>query len=188
MTTIRNTETRSTTAADAAVMRTQEEIVTSPTARKVLGASRIVIGFYFVWAFLDKTFGLGFSTPSERAWIHGGKPAQGFMNGVEGPFAGFIKLFANPFGDVVFMIGLLGIGVALMTGAGLRIAAVAGTLLLGLMWLAEFPPANGGTNPFFDSHWIEAALIIISAVTLAGDTWGVGKLWGRIIGRHTWLR
>ncbi len=35
------------------------------------------------------------------------------------------------------MIGLLGIGAALILGIGMRIAASTGTLLLGFMWAAE---------------------------------------------------
>lgn len=165
----------------------QEEIVTRAGVRKILAVARIVIGFTFVWAFLDKTFGLGFATPAERAWINGGTPAQGFIGGVEGPFAGFIQLFGNPFGDVLFMLGLLGIGVAMMAGAGLKIAAVSGTLLMFFMYLAEFPPVLGGNNPIVDSHWHEALLLIIAAATLSGDTWGVGRIWGRIVG-NSWLR
>lgn len=172
--------------ADGAV-RYQEQIVTSARARQVLAVARIVIGFTFLWAFIDKLFGLGFATPAERAWINGGTPAQGFIGGIEGPFAGFFQIFANPFGDALFMIGLLGIGVALMTGAGLRIAAVTGTLLMLFMYLAELPAALGGTNPVVDSHWHEALLLIIAAVTLSGDTWGVGKIWGRMVG-NSWLR
>lgn len=53
----------------------EEEVVTSSAARKVLAALRLTTGFIFLWAFLDKLFGLGFSTPSERAWINGGKPS-----------------------------------------------------------------------------------------------------------------
>ena len=36
-------------------------------ARRVFAALRIVLGFVFFWAFLDKLFGLGYATPSERA-------------------------------------------------------------------------------------------------------------------------
>ncbi len=165
----------------------QEQVVTSGLARKVLAVARITIGFTFLWAFLDKTFGLGFATPAERAWLNGGTPAQGFIKGIEGPFAGLFQGFANPFGDILFMVGLLGIGVALVLGAGLRIAAVTGTLLMLFMYLAEAPFALGGNNPVVDSHWHEALLLIIAAVTLSGDTWGVGRIWGRIVG-NSWLR
>src|SRR4051812_31281326 len=57
------------------------------TAAKALAVLRISTGFVFLWAFLDKTFGLGYSTPSARAWIHGGSPTQGFLKSVDvGPF------------------------------------------------------------------------------------------------------
>jgi thiosulfate dehydrogenase [quinone] large subunit len=178
---------------------TQESIVTRPMVRKVLAVARIVIGFTFLWAFLDKLFGLGFATPSSRAWINGGTPAQGFIKNIDGPFASYFQVFANPFGDWLFMAGLLGIGVAMIAGAGLRIAAVAGTLLMLFMFLAEWPAAttlvdgkvvSGSTNPIVDSHWHEALLLIISAVTLAGDTWGLGKWWGNlsVVKNHRWLR
>ena len=168
--------------------RYQEDIVTAPAARKVLAVGRIMIGWVFFWAFIDKLFGLGFMTTPDKAWINGGTPAQGFIKGIEGPFHGVFQVFANPFGDVLFMAGLLGIGVAMMLGAGLRIAAVTGTLLMLFMYLAELPLALGGTNPIVDSHWTEAMLLIIAAVTLSGDTWGVGKWWAGIIGKNTWLR
>ncbi|WP_221934975.1 DoxX family protein [Georgenia yuyongxinii] len=166
----------------------QEQIVTSPGARKTLAIGRIIIGWVFFWAFIDKLFGLGFMTPAERAWINGGTPAQGFIKGIEGPFHDVFQVFANPFGDALFMVGLLGIGVAMLAGAGLRIAAVTGTLLMLFMYLAELPGALGGTNPITDSHWVEAMLLIIAAVTLSGDTWGVGKWWAKMIGNKTWLR
>ncbi|MBB4941692.1 archaellin [Streptosporangium album] len=37
------------------------------------------------------------------------------------------------------MLGLLGIGAALVLGAGIRVAAVTGTLLLVLMWAPSRP-------------------------------------------------
>ena len=96
--------------------------------------------------------------------------------------------------DWLFMLGLLGIGVALVLGIGLRIAAVAGVIILGLMWFAEFPPArhtaSGGpsmsTNPFVDYHLIYALGLIAVAVTYAGSTWGFGARWARLpfVDRH----
>ena len=168
-----------------------DDIVTRPAAQSVLAISRITIGFYFLWAFLDKTFGLGFTTPSERAWINGGTPAQGFLNNLppEQPLAElFQSLFANTVGDVLFMAGLLGIGVALITGAGLKIAAVAGAALMLFMYLVSLPwVGEHGTNPILDSHVMEALLLIIPAVTLAGDKWGLGKWWAGKVG-NSWLR
>lgn len=174
----------------------QDDLVTKAGARKWLAVGRIVIGFFFLWPFLDKTFGLGYATPSDRAWINGGNPAQGYLMGVTGeegvsPFKGFFEIFINPFGDVLFMFGLLGIGVAMIAGAGLRIAAVGGSLLMFFMYIAAWPIfQTGNTNPILDSHWIEALLLIISAVTLSGDTWGVGKWWGSlpVVRKNRWLR
>lgn len=166
----------------------QERLITSLGVRRILAGGRIIIGWTFLWAFIDKLFGLGFATPAERAWLSGGTPAQGFIKGIESPFRDFFQIFANPFGDVLFMAGLLGIGVAMIVGAGLRLAAVTGTLLLLFMYLAQLPLSVGGTNPITDSHWIEAAMLIIAASTLAGDTWGVGRWWAGVIGDRAWLR
>ncbi|GAB2606154.1 DoxX family protein [Pseudactinotalea suaedae] len=180
-------------ATTAPAVITQESIVTSPLARKVLAIARIVVGFFFLWPFLDKTFGLGFSTPAERAWINGGTPAQGYLDNLDPaqPLAGFFQsAFSNPFGDVVFMLGLLGIGVAMIAGAGLRIAAIGGTLLMAFMYLVALPWIAGGTNPVLDSHWVEAMLLLTAAVTLSGDTWGLGRWWAStdLVRRYRWLR
>ncbi|HEY9494803.1 MAG TPA: DoxX family protein [Intrasporangium sp.] len=165
----------------------EEEIVRSAWARRFLAVLRIVMGWTFMWAFVDKLFGLGYATPSARAWINGGTPAQGFMKaGAESdnPFAQFFANIAGPWSDWLFMIGLFGIGIALLTGAGLKIAAWTGTALLLFMYLAQLPwyATEGATNPITDSHWIEALAIIVVAATYAGDTWGIGKWWGRIVG------
>lgn len=166
----------------------QDQVVTRPAARYALAAGRIIIGWIFFWAFVDKLFGLGYSTPAERAWVNGGTPAQGYIGGAEGPFAGFFQsVFQNPFGDALFMVGLLGIGLAMLLGIGLKVAAVSGTLLMAFMWMTQIPWVLGGTNPVTTSHWIEAALLIIAATTLAGDTAGLGRWWGSKVG-NSWLR
>jgi thiosulfate dehydrogenase [quinone] large subunit len=165
----------------------------SRPGRIALAVLRLSTGFIFLWAFLDKTFGLGFSTPVERAWVNGGTPSQGFLlgDGVVGPLKPFFAAIASPASDVLFMLGMLGIGVAVMLGIGLQVSAVAGTVILVLMYLAEWPfAANAGsTNPLVDYHIVYALALIAIAALSAGDFWGLGRPWKRlgVVQRMPWL-
>jgi thiosulfate dehydrogenase [quinone] large subunit len=172
-----------------------EDVVRNPVARWAMAILRIVLGFTFLWPFLDKMFGLGYSTPAKNAWIDGGSPTTGFLTKnpavVDGPFGSFFANFAGGFWDWLFMFGLLGIGVAFLAGAGMKIAAWGGTLLLALMYFAEFPIGRSGedfTNPIFDSHWIEALALVALAYTFSGDKLGLGRWWSRIVGNDSILR
>jgi thiosulfate dehydrogenase [quinone] large subunit len=157
--------------------------------RYVLAGLRIALGWVFLWAFLDKLFGLGHATPSAGAWINGGSPTKGFLGkAVAGPFADMYHNIAGAtWADSLFMVGLLAIGVALILGIGLRFAAVAGGVLLVLMWSAVLPPAS---NPFMDDHLVYAGVLALLALTAAGDTLGLGRMWARlpIVERMPWLR
>lgn len=165
-----------------------------PAARWSLAILRLGTGFIFLWAFLDKTFGLGFSTPAERAWINGGTPSQGFLksDSVVGPLKEFFAGIASPLTDWLFMAGMLGIGVAVILGIGLRISAIAGTVIMVLMYLAEWPfaPNTGSTNPLVDYHIVYALALIAVAATSAGDSWGFGRQWRTlpIVRSQSWLR
>jgi thiosulfate dehydrogenase [quinone] large subunit len=184
-----------------AAARTEPVPGTSITtgAAKFLAVFRVVLGFEFLWAFLDKTFGLGYATPAARAWINGGSPTKGFLSRVAvGPFEETFHAIAGaPWADWLFMVGLLGIGIALIFGIGLRIAAVSGTLMMLGMWAAEWPLAKFtsageptmSTNPIVDYHIIYALALIALAVTYAGHTWGLGKLWAKLpfVARNRWL-
>ncbi len=129
-----------------------------------LAVTRIMLGFVFLWAFLDKTFGLGMATEASKAWLAGGSPTTGFLKfgvNAESPFAGlFAGLAGNPLVDWLFMLGLLGIGLALILGIGLRIAAVSGALLMVMMWAAVLPLEN---NPIIDDHLVYAAVLVVIA-------------------------
>jgi len=172
---------------------TEADLVRPLAGRRSLAVLRLATGFIFLWAFLDKTFGLGFSTPAERAWISGGTPSQGFLKGdaVVGPLKPLFAGIASPASDVLFMLGMLGIGIAVMVGVGLRVSAVAGTVILVLMYLAEWPfGANAAsTNPLVDYHIIYALALIIIAALSAGDTWGAGRLWKQFgfVQKMPWL-
>ncbi|MFE7068866.1 DoxX family protein [Streptomyces sp. NPDC057620] len=171
------------------------------TARAYAFASlRLLTGFVFLWAFLDKTFGLGYATPSGKGWIDGGSPTKGFLSGVAvGPMESTFHEWAGAtWADWLFMLGLLGVGIAVTAGVALRLAALAGTAMMALMWIAEWPPAKHladgapsmSTNPFVDYHVIYAVVLIALAVAGAGVTWGLGRIWERIpvVRDHRWLR
>lgn len=159
---------------------------------------RLALGFEFLWAFLDKTFGLGYATPSKNAWINGGSPTKGFLAGAIGPFQGFFHSLSGVVAmDWLFMLGLLGIGLALILGVAIRPAAFSGALLLLMMWFAVWVPAKmaggqptGSTNPIVDEHIVG----IFGLIVLAGlATWGAGYLgrkWAslRVVQTYPWLR
>ncbi|MDQ1034474.1 thiosulfate dehydrogenase [quinone] large subunit [Streptomyces sp. V3I8] len=181
-----------------------EEVATlsdTHTARAYAFASlRLLTGFVFLWAFLDKTFGFGYATPSGKGWVDGGSPTKGFLSSVAvGPMESTFHDWAGAtWANWLFMLGLLGVGVAVMAGVTLRLAAVAGTALMALMWIAEWPPAKHlsdgtpsmSTNPFADYHVIYAVALIVLAAAGAGATWGLGRVWARlpIVRDNAWLR
>ncbi|MFF5306524.1 DoxX family protein [Streptomyces sp. NPDC013161] len=173
---------------------------TTATRAYAFASLRLLTGFVFLWAFLDKTFGFGYATPSGKGWIDGGSPTKGFLSSVAaGPMESTFHDWAGAgWANWLFMLGLLGVGVALVAGVALRLAAVAGTAMMALMWIAEWPPAkhlSDGTpsmssNPFADYHLVYAVVLIALAVAGAGVTWGLGKLWATlpIVRDHNWLR
>ena len=167
---------------------TTRQMFTTTPARRALAVLRIVLGLTFLWAFFDKLLALGYHTGYDQegnldrfgdaAWINGGSPTEGFLKfGADGPFEGFYhSLAGTAFADWAFMLGLLGIGVALTFGVGVRIAGYAGALLYLMMWTVVLPPEN---NPVLDDHIIGAVAMVVLVLTHAGDTWGFGKWWDR---------
>lgn len=174
-------------------LASEKSLVTPLAGRRSLAVLRLATGFIFLWAFLDKAFGLGFSTPAAKAWIHGGTPSQGFLNSpaVIGPFKPFFAAISSPTTDVLFMLGMVAVGLAVMLGIGLRISAVAGSVILLFMYLAEWPftPNLDSTNPLVDYHVVYALALIAVALLSAGDTWGLGRVWKTLplVRAHSWL-
>jgi len=147
-------------------------------ARYVGALTRISLGTIFMWAFLDKLFGFGHETPSDASWLNGGSPTRGFLSfAATGPFTGFYHTIAGAaWADWMFMLGLFAIGIALLTGVAMRFAAVAGGLLLVMMWSVVLPPDN---HLFMDDHLIYAMVLALLALTGAGHTAGLGTWWDR---------
>ena len=140
-----------------------EETPRHKAYRYTLAATRLSLGWVFLWAFLDKIFALGFATGrdpetdvvdrfGDAAWINGGSPTEGFLKfGADGPFKGFYNDIAGAaWADWLFMLGLARHRHRADPGhrrcASPRQPA---SLLLVMMWTVVLPPEN---NPFMDDH------------------------------------
>lgn len=160
----------------------------SLAASRTWALLRISLGLVFLWAFLDKLLALGFATGRAEngsvdllgpdAWINGGSPTSGFLlHGTDGPMATIFRDMAGtPVVDWLFMLGMLGVGVALLLGIGMRVAAVAGAMQMLLIRAASPMPEN---NPIVDEHVIYALALFALLFAGAGDHWGLGRLWRR---------
>jgi thiosulfate dehydrogenase [quinone] large subunit len=161
----------------------------APAVRYLLAGIRLALGWIFLWAFLDKLFGLGHETTSAKSWLNGGSPTKGFLgNAAEGPFSGFYHSIAGAaLTDALFMGALLLIGGALLLGIAMRLAGVGGAILTVMMWTAVLPPAN---NPFMDDHLVYAGVLLLLALLGAGTTLGLGRRWNdlALVRRTPWLR
>jgi thiosulfate dehydrogenase [quinone] large subunit len=177
----------------AVVDHSADQIITT-AGQKWAGVVRILLGFTFLWAFFDKTFGLGFATT--KAWLFGA--------GDGSPTTGFLKFGANPNGPLheffvslaptspgapinwLFMMALLGAGVGLVFGVAMRISSIGASILLLSMFLAVAPWSKyvdeGGStvasnNPLLDEHIIYSATLMLLMFVSAGRYWGLGRWW-----------
>jgi thiosulfate dehydrogenase [quinone] large subunit len=158
-----------------------------PAPRAALGIVRILLGFVFLWSFLDKTFGL-YATSPDESWLAGESPTAGYLGSLEGTFAPMFHAMAGQaWVDVLFMLGMGLVGTALMLGVAMRPAAVGAVALMGSLYLTSLPLEN---NPLVDEHLMYGALAIALALTGAGDALGAGRLWARLplTRRVSWLR
>lgn len=158
--------------------------------RVVLGALRIALGWSFVWAFLDKLFGLGFDTEAGASWLAGTSPTTGFLKfATKGPFAEFYQnLAGSALVDWLFMLGLLLIGVALMAGIMVRLAGIFGALFMMLLYTAGFVPPEH--NPIIDEHIIYALLLISFALSGRECCWLSTHNWWmktKLVQQYPWL-
>lgn len=152
---------------------------------------RILIGLIFLWAFLDKMFGLGFATcriadPATKqesvqvlcakSVAKGGSPTTGFLKfAAKGPFQSFYNGIAgDKVTDFLFMAALGLIGITLVLGIGVMIASISGMLLLLMMWSAVLPGEN---NPVIDDHIVYIFVLIGVLMANKNQVWGLGKWW-----------
>lgn len=165
-----------------------ESVATSASApRTALGIVRILLGFVFLWSFLDKTFGLYATSPNE-SWLAGESPTAGYLGSLEGTFAPvFHAMAGQAWVDVLFMLGMALVGTALILGVAMRLAAVGAVALMGSLYLTSLPLEN---NPIVDEHMMYGTLAVALALMRAGDVLGAGRLWSRmpLARKVSWLR
>jgi thiosulfate dehydrogenase (quinone) large subunit len=189
------------------------DFVPSSAAHVFGGITRILLGFVFLWAFLDKNFGWGMATAKGQGWMFGtgdGDPTFGFLKFGTNPDSAWAAVFTglrpgeapDPmyWTNWLFMAGLLGIGLALVLGVFMRIATISGVVLLFLMYLAEAPiwiynvvdPKTGAgslNNPLIDDH-IVYGFVLVTLMLLGAERWlGLGKKWESLsfVKKHPWL-
>ncbi|MFZ2149619.1 MAG: hypothetical protein WAV15_00445 [Minisyncoccia bacterium] len=129
----------------------------------VMTGLRLSMGFIFLWAFLDKTFGLGFATQAENSWINGVSPTAGFLSSaVRGPFMEiFNSLSGVALVDWLFMLGLFFVGVTLIFSKFIKWGCAAGALMMFFMYLSLLMPEN---NPLIDEHIIYILVLALIAL------------------------
>lgn len=166
-----------------------EAEIVRPKSATFWGVLRLMMGFTFLWAFLDKTFALGFATGrlesgainyfGPDAWISGGSPTDGFLSfglHTKEPFLSIYEaMVGSTFVEWAFMLALLGAGIGLTLGIFTRIAAVGAAVLMVMMYFAgAFFPEN---NPLIDDHIVYAVVLLGIAYVGAGRFLGLGNRW-----------
>jgi len=175
----------------------REEPVRTRGLQRVVAVLRVLAGWAFLWAFLDKALALGFSTGraedgtieffSEAGWFFGGSPTAGAVGfALKGPFADNIQSITGftmgPAGpqvaawlDWVYMASMLLIGLGLITGVMTRLAAVG-----GIIWSTVFYVGTAiwpEHNPVVDDHVLTVAVLVALILANAGRYYGLGKIW-----------
>ena len=161
-----------------------------PKVRLVWGILRMMMGFTFLWAFLDKLLALGFATGrnpetgaidffGDAAWINGASPTEGFLTfglHTREPFLSFYEgLAGSALIDWIYMLSMAGIGIALILGIATRVSAIGGALWMLIFYSASAVwPEN---NLFLDDHLVYAVVFVGLAYAGAGRYLGLGNWW-----------
>jgi thiosulfate dehydrogenase [quinone] large subunit len=123
------------------------------------------------------------------AWINGGSPTTEFLRSETNGRLGeaLAGLAGQTWVDWLFMIGVAGIGLALLLGIGVRIAAAGGAVLLLMIWATTLQPAD---NPLMDHRLIYAILLTGLGMMNIGNVLGLGTIWSHtgLVHKYPFLR
>lgn len=165
------------------------------TTAKGLAALRIALGAGFLYAGLDKVvhFGGGeaFTAGGFLKFATVGTLPGSAEKAIVNPTHDFwVTLAGDPtvVGIINFLVvfGEVAIGAALILGLATRFAGVAGALMMGLFWIANFDFAHGLVNEQF----LYGAVAAFVAYAAAGEAYGLDALLEKatIITRYPRLR
>ncbi|MBI5045331.1 MAG: hypothetical protein HZC02_05405 [Candidatus Levybacteria bacterium] len=140
---------------------------------------RLSIASIMLWAFFDKLLGLGFATMPDKSWIVGVSPTAGFLAfAPDGVFASFFhSLSGNGIVDILFMSGLLLVGLCLALGIGIRVACMSGSLMMFFIYLSLFPPEN---NPLIDEHIVYIIAFLLLAHRSTKQNFFLHNKWKKV--------
>lgn len=156
---------------------------------------RVFLGFAFLWAFLDKAFGL--SKGWAAAWFNGASVTQGYLGGSTGILAPIFKAMAgNIIVEILFMLGLLLLGLMMILGFSKRLATYGAIAMMVLMWLSH-PPFS--PDPFlkdpiawlmFDHHVLDSIMYLLIYRIGAYDVFSLNKWWNSLgfVQKFKWLQ
>ena len=157
-------------------MDLKKRFMTDPGAF-TFGILRVLIGFMLFWAFLDKTFGLGYPTAPGQGLIDGGSPTKGFlMHASNGTFGWLFEPMVDISGllDIVIVLAMFALGVGLILGIGKRLCCVGGMLMFFIFYLAVSPLSD---NPIIDYHVIYIVVLFGVLFTNSCSVIGLGEWW-----------
>jgi thiosulfate dehydrogenase [quinone] large subunit len=135
-----------------------------PTSRLDFGKLliRLFAGFTMLHAGVDKALRGNFTAAGFLKFATKGSPLHWW----------FVSLAGNPIVDALVLYGEILIGLALVLGIFVRLAAICGIIMNGLFWIATYPWEHGP----FELNMALITMYIASALLGAGLVLGIDSL------------
>jgi|SRR5688572_13136556 len=130
-----------------------------------LTALRLTIGWMFFYAGITKVLNPEWSA---AGYLNSAKAFAGFYGWLASPNILPIANFANEW-------GLTLLGIALILGVGVRLAAYLGAMMMVLYWLPLGLPHPNEHAYIVDEHLIYASALVVLAAFRAGHIFGLEK-------------